>query len=152
MKIPRALAKYIDVVNHPGYYVKTEVDKIKKMATAQALEIIAKAVVFGAMGFVAFFLLVFASITLGLFLNSVLDSSFYGFLIVTGLYLLTLLAIYLLRNTIQRAIKGKPSQEEDEPTSRSAKHLEEVSTVVTTDPTSPTNGRVETTYVTRQDV
>lgn len=152
MKIPRALAKYIDVVNHPGYYVKTEVDKIKKMAKAQALEIIAKAVVFGAMGFVAFFLLVFASITLGLFLNSVLDSSFYGFLIVTGLYFLTLLAIYLLRNQIQRAIKGKPSQKENESTSRSAKHLEEVSTVVTTNPASPTNGRVETTYVTRQDV
>ena len=152
MKIPRALAKYIDVVNHPGYYVKTEVDRIKKTAKAQVREIVAKAVIFGAMGFVGFFLLVFASITLGLFLNSVLDSPFYGFLIVTGLYFLALLAIFLLRNLIQRAIKGKPSQQEEQPTSRSSKHLEEVSTVVTTDPASPTNGRVETTYVTRQDV
>ena len=152
MKIPRALAKYIDVVNHPGYYVKTEVDRIKKTAKAQALEIVAKAVVFGAMGFVAFFLLVFASITLGLFLNSVLNSSFYGFLIVTGLYFLTLLGIFLFRKSIERAIKGKQSQTDKQPASRSPKHLEEVSTVVTTDPTSPTNGRVETTYVTRQDV
>lgn len=149
MKIPRALAKYIDVVNHPGYYVKTEVDKIKKMAKAQVLEIIAKVVVFGAMGFIGFLLLVFASITLGLFLNSVLESSFYGFLIVTGLYFLTLLVIFLSKNAIQRAIKGNPSHSEEQ---QASKHLEEVSTVVTTDPTSPTNGRVETTYVTRQDV
>lgn len=44
--------------------------------------------------------LLFASITLGLFLGSWLDSYGWGFAIVTGIYILVLLAVYFLRRRL----------------------------------------------------
>ena len=113
MRVPKALAKYVDVVNHPGIYIKAEIDKISATAKAQALEVMPKVVLFALLGLLGLFLLTFASITLALFLNSVLDSSFYGFLIVTGLYLIGVIFLVLIRNNdrLQRKIFGLPPKE-----------------------------------------
>lgn len=110
MKVPRVLAKYVDVVNHPGVYIKAEIDKVVSDIKAKMQELLPKIVLSVLAGVFGLFLLVFASLTLALFLNDVLDSPFYGFLIVTGLYLLIVLFLVLaLRNeSLQRKMFGSP--------------------------------------------
>lgn len=98
MKLPKALAKYLDVVNHPAAYLKMEVERVKTNMQARIADIITKVVIFAALGIVALFVLVFGSVTLGLYLNSVLESSFLGFLIVTGFYVLVLILLLLVKD------------------------------------------------------
>lgn len=104
MKIPKALAKYVDVVNHPGYYIQMEIERIKSSAQEKVTEIISKVVIFAAIGLVALFVLVFLSVTVGLLLNDALDSSYLGFLIVTGFYILVLIILFLVKNHFERKI------------------------------------------------
>ncbi|MGB3777832.1 MAG: phage holin family protein [Tunicatimonas sp.] len=110
MKVPKVLAKYVDVVNHPGVYIKAEIDKVTSEIKAKVQELLPKIVLSALAGVFGLFLLAFASVTLALFLNDVLDSPFYGFLIVTGLYLLVviLLVLTLGNDSWQRKIFGLP--------------------------------------------
>ena len=110
MKVPKVLAKYVDVVNHPGVYIKAEIDKITSEVKAKVQELLPKIVLSVLAGVFGLFLLAFASVTLAFFLNDVLDSPFYGFLIVTGLYLLVVVFLVLaLRNeSWQRKMFGLP--------------------------------------------
>jgi hypothetical protein len=110
MKVPRVLAKYVDVVNHPGVYIKAEIDKVTGEVKAKVQEILPKIVLSVLAAVFGLFLLTFASLTLALFLNDVLDSPFYGFLIVTGLYLLVVifLVIALRSESMQRSMFGVP--------------------------------------------
>ena len=114
MKVPRVLAKYVDVVNHPGVYIKAEIDKVKHNVQVEVSNAMGKIIVFAMLGLFGLFLLTFASITLALFLNSVLDSSFYGFLIVTGLYLLLVIFLVAIRNndSLQRSMFGLPEKKQ----------------------------------------
>ena len=113
MRVPKALAKYVDVVNHPGVYIKAEIDKITNNVKAEVSDAMGKVILFALLGVMGLFLLIFASLTLALFLNSVLDSSFYGFLIVTGLYLAVVVFLVLIRNNdpLQRKLFGLPAKE-----------------------------------------
>ena len=110
MKVPKVLAKYVDVVNHPGVYIKAEIDKITSEVKAKAKELFPKIVLGVLAGIFGLFLLTFASLTLAFFLNDVLDSPFYGFLIVTGLYLLVVvfLVLALRKESWQRKLFGLP--------------------------------------------
>ncbi|MGB3850173.1 MAG: phage holin family protein [Tunicatimonas sp.] len=112
MKVPRVLAKYVDVVNHPGVYIKAEIDKVTSEVKAKVQALLPKIVLSVLAGVFGLFLLIFASVTLALFLNDVLDSPFYGFLIVTGLYLLVVifLVIALGSESMQRSMFGVPKE------------------------------------------
>lgn len=104
MKIPKAISKYIDVVNHPGYYVRMEVERIKASAQEKLTEVISKLVILVAIGLVALFVLIFLSVTVGLLLNDALDSSYLGFLIVTGFYVLVLIFLFLIKNNFEQKV------------------------------------------------
>lgn len=104
MKIPKAIAKYIDVVNHPAYYIRMEIERLKSSAQEKVTEIVSKLVIFAAIGLVSLFVLVFLSITVGLLLNDALDSSYLGFLIVTGFYLLILIVLFLVKNHFEQKL------------------------------------------------
>ncbi len=96
MKIPKAVAKYIEVVNNPVTYLKIEIERVKGNVQAKISDIVTKVIIFAAMGVVGLFVLTFGSITLGLYLNVVLESAFLGFLIVTGLYIMALIILLLI--------------------------------------------------------
>lgn len=148
MRVPKALAKYVDVVNHPGVYIKAEIDKISLTIETKVQGILPKLVLFALLGVMGLFLLVFASLTLALFLNSVLDSAFYGFLIVTGLYLMVVIFLVLIKNndSLQRKLFGLPANEK--PTVPTSHQLDAPDTVRTDEyraareHTVTTNGRV----------
>lgn len=139
MKVPRALAKYVDVVNHPGVYIKAEIDKVTSNIEAKAQEILPKIILLVLMAVLGLFLLVFASLTLAFFLNDVLDSPFYGFLIVTGLYLLAVLFLVLIRSNeaLQRKMFGLPKKSDVRQSQR----------LVAPDKVDPTAYRVGQSYL-----
>ncbi len=124
MKIPKAITKYIDVVSHPGYYIQVEVERIKASAQEKLTEVISKLVIFAAIGVVALFVLVFLSITVGLLLNDALDSSYLGFLIVTGFYVLLLIILFLVKNNVEKKLLAMAKKSVVVPT-KHARHLEQ---------------------------
>lgn len=77
-------------------YIQIRGEKIKLDIIAQVSKLLAHFVAFLLVGLVCFFFFVFGSITLGAFLNEVLESVYYGYLILTGFYLVLLIFIFLL--------------------------------------------------------
>lgn len=81
--------------------------KLVKIDTTTAAS---KGVAWAALGFVLFllsiFTLIFLSITIGLVLNALLDSSFWGFVIVTLLYIIIMVVLILMRNKIISKIEN----------------------------------------------
>lgn len=108
MRIPKSIAKYIDVASNPTMYLRIEIERVKGNVKQKATDIITKVVIFAAMGIVGLFILTFGSITLGLYLNDVLESSSLGFLIVTGFYVLVLIILLLIsdKEKIVRSMMG----------------------------------------------
>ncbi|MEM6841717.1 MAG: phage holin family protein [Bacteroidota bacterium] len=104
MKVPKAIAKYIDVVNHPGYYIRVEIERVKASAQEKMTEVISKLIILAAIALLALFVLVFLSITAGLLMNDALDSAYLGFLIVTGFYALVLTILLLVKNNIEKKL------------------------------------------------
>lgn len=98
MRIPKAIAKYIDVVNNPVTYLKIEIERVKGNVKHKISDIITKLVIFAALGLVSLLVLIFGSVTLGLYLNAVLESSFLGFLIVTAFYILILIILLVIKD------------------------------------------------------
>ena len=56
-----------------------------------------KGIVFSVLGLM---ILMFFSISMGLWLNEILESNYYGFLLVTGFYAFMFIIIYLIRNSV----------------------------------------------------
>ncbi len=135
MRIPKSIAKYIDVASNPGVYIRIEIERVKENAKHKATDIITKVVIFAAMGIVGLFILIFGSVTLGLYLNDVLDSSSLGFLIITGFYVLILVILLLIsdKEKIVRKMLGfaknnvaitltEPQQFEQDPEPQQPQH------------------------------
>lgn len=102
MNQPRGLLKLLklDSLVHTGIdYVETRIDLVKAEAKDNLMKAMRAAVIYGAIAVLGLFFLVFLSITIALVLNAVLDSSFWGFVIVTGIYLILLITLFMLRNS-----------------------------------------------------
>ena len=81
----------------PVRYVEKGVEHLKENIREEAEEITANAIKFAIIGITALLFLIFFSVTLALFLNSVLDSTYLGFAIVTGVFLLAGIILYAIR-------------------------------------------------------
>ncbi|MEM8895957.1 MAG: phage holin family protein [Bacteroidota bacterium] len=76
-------------------YVKVKVDLLKVDLIERISGLAALIITFVIVFMLALFLLAFASLTLGSFLNQVLDSQYLGYLIVTAFYVLLLTAVII---------------------------------------------------------
>ncbi len=80
-------------------YLRLKGEKLKLDIIAQISRIMAHVLAFLFLGIIAFFLFIFLSLALGAYLNQVLESTYYGYLIVAGAYLVLLITIFLLLRT-----------------------------------------------------
>lgn len=69
-------------------YAKTSVELAKMKGAEKTSSAIANTIVYAAIGLTAFFVLVFASLTIGFALANALNSLVWGFLIVTAMYMI----------------------------------------------------------------
>lgn len=93
-----------NVVDKLTEYFHVRIDKIKLDLIAQVSKILASFMAFILIGVVGLFFFIFGSIALGAFLNEVLESTYLGYLILCGFYLVMLIIIFILVKTkvIQR--------------------------------------------------
>ena len=80
-------------------YLRLKGEKLKLDIISQVSRIMAHVLAFLFLGIIAFFLFIFLSLALGAYLNELLESEYYGHLIVAGVYLVLLITIFLLLRT-----------------------------------------------------
>jgi hypothetical protein len=98
MKLATAIKKFVHIVNHPGSYIQSELERVKSNTRQKIADLIVKVIIFALMGLVGLMILIFGSVTLGLWLNDLLDSSFLGFLLVTGFYIFLMGILLLIKD------------------------------------------------------
>lgn len=92
------LLKLDSLIEHLTGYAEDKIALFKIEAKEELSTVITKVIIiFLVVVFAAFFLL-FASLTLAIYLNSVLNSSISGFAIVALIYLVVLVAVVLLKD------------------------------------------------------
>lgn len=102
MNQPRGLLKLLKVdslITNISEYVETRIAIVKAEAKDDVMKAMRAAMIFGSIAVLGLFFLLFLSLTIALALNAVLDSWFWGFAIVTGVYLIILVVLYSLRNS-----------------------------------------------------
>lgn len=92
------MSKIGKIINTPIRRVKGKIQATKENVKEDAAEIVSKVIIFSALAFVAVLFLLFASIMLANYLNVVLDSEFWGYGIVAGIYLLIAVVLFMLRD------------------------------------------------------
>ena len=108
------------VVDRLQEYFKVKAELIKLEVMAQVAKLLSHVIVFSVMGFLALFVVFFLSFGLGVYLNEVLSSSFWGYLIVSGVYLIGFMIVGLLgrsgkiQEVIERLLIKLNDQIEDE--------------------------------------
>jgi len=80
-------------------YIRLKGEKLKLDIIAQVSRILAHVLAYLFLGIIAFFLFIFLSLAAGAFLNAILNSAYYGYLIVAGVYFIVLITIFLLLRT-----------------------------------------------------
>lgn len=77
-------------------FIKVKGEKIKLDIIAQVSKLLAHFVAFMTIAVIGVFLLIFLSLALSVYLNYILESPHYGYLIVSGIYLLMLIILVIL--------------------------------------------------------
>lgn len=138
MNQPRGLLKLLklDSLIHTIIdYIETRIDLVKADAKDNLLKAMRAAVIYGSIAVLGLFFVFFLSFTIAVVLNAVLNSTFWGFVIVTGLYLIVLVTLFLLRNSEKvkmmfgdgslAFLKKDSAQEEEEKRDEEAKKRKE---------------------------
>lgn len=88
-------------------YAEKRIELIKLDATEKSLKVIGISVPLMIISVLAIFFIFLLNISLGLFLGNWIGNFAYGFLILAGVYLLLMIVIFLLRNSIKKLITNK---------------------------------------------
>lgn len=120
------------VVEDAREYAKTSVELAKLKGAEKTSTAISNTVVFAALGILTLFILAFGSITLAFALATVLDSLVWGFLIVTGIYVILAAIVWfgkdrLIKLPILNKVIEKMNKTEDNISHATGKRSQRVS-------------------------
>lgn len=79
--------------------METRIALVKAEVKDDVMKGMRAAIIFGSIAILGLFFVLFLSLTIALALNALLDSWFWGFAIVTGIYLIALVVLFSLRNS-----------------------------------------------------
>ncbi len=102
MNQPRGILKLLkldSLIQNLTEYMETRIALVKAEVKDDIMKAMRAGMIFGAIAILGLFFVLFLSLTIALALNALLDSWFWGFAIVTGLYLVTLAVLFSLRNS-----------------------------------------------------
>lgn len=89
-------------------YLNTNIKLVKQEFTAKYSVIISDLISYVLIGLAGLFFLLFLSLMAGFYLSELLDSTFLGFAIVAGFYLLISVILYLIRDKwLKKPIRDK---------------------------------------------
>jgi hypothetical protein len=87
-----------NLVTHTKDYINTKIDILKLSAVDKGSNVISSAAVYAGLAVVSFFFLLLLSIGAALAISDALDSSYAGFLIVAGFYLLLGVLLFVMQD------------------------------------------------------
>ncbi|MGI9544109.1 MAG: phage holin family protein [Cyclobacteriaceae bacterium] len=99
MKLEKENSKFDDLINNLIGYLETKSELYKIEIKQELIRLLAKLIAAVVLGILLIIFLLFLSLTLGNYINTLLDSSFTGYLVISGLFLVILVILILLRNT-----------------------------------------------------
>lgn len=88
-------------------YIEKRIELIKLDATEKTLKVIGISVPFLMILILFIFFLILLNIALGLYIGMAVENYALGFLILAGIYLLFIIFIFLLRNSIKKLIVNR---------------------------------------------
>ena len=94
------------LIDHLTGYVETRIQLMKYEIREEVAEAIANAIVYFVLGLAAFIFLLLASVTAALFIGEAIGYS-WGFMIVSGFYLVVALVIFLMRKDIEKVVEAR---------------------------------------------
>lgn len=92
--------KLDSLFDHLTAFIESKIEVYKIEIKDELVQTLSKIMVWLLLGSIVFFFFLFLNIALGYLLGALLNSLFFGFLIISGSYLLIFLVLYLLRDTI----------------------------------------------------
>ncbi len=139
MNQPRGLLKLLkfdSLKNSVTDYVETRIELLKAEAKDTTMVAMRAALIYGSIAVLGLFFVLFLSFTVALALNALLDSIFWGFAIVTGIYLIMVVTLFLLRNSEKvkmmfgdgstAFLKAKPNKQKQEQQQEEERRKEEL--------------------------
>lgn len=90
-----------EIVNTIKNLIDVRLEMIQEGIRTRITSFIARIAILLLMGIFALFLLLFASFSLAFYLSEISRSPFLGFLYVAGIYLVILIILYFVRNSLQ---------------------------------------------------
>ena len=115
-KVSKGLFNFLGVekiINLLSEYIQNQAAIIKVEIKSEIYKVMGKLMSHFLLVLFIFATLFFASITLGFFLNQMLDSSYLGFLIVTGIYLVLGLILMAFRKQIVDGVVNSMAEKEE---------------------------------------
>ena len=108
-----------DTIDKLKEYIEIKTEQVKLKVLAQVAKVASNAIALATILVFSFFLVFFLSFGIAHLLNEVLESTFWGFLIIAGFYLLLVIVILLLmqKGVIQKWLEGvivNTSESDDE--------------------------------------
>ncbi len=100
------LLRLDNLVTNLSGYLEARMELLKIEIREDVANLLAKGLIFGAIGMCGFLFLIFFSVGLAHFLNQYLSVSFAGYWVVAGLYAVVLILFILFRNAIAHSIDG----------------------------------------------
>lgn len=96
-----SMSKISEVVNTIKNLIDVRLEMIQEEIRTRITSLVSRIAILVLMGIFALFLLLFASFSLAFYLSEVTRSPFLGFLYVAGIYLVILIILYFVRNSLQ---------------------------------------------------
>jgi uncharacterized membrane protein YqjE len=88
-------------------YVETKIELLKLDLKEQLVQVLARLLTWSVLIFSMLTALLFLSIALSAFLNEILESSFWGYVIVAGTYILIGIGAFLSKESIERVLHSQ---------------------------------------------
>src|SRR5690554_6193176 len=95
------MSNIADILNTVKNLVDVRLEMIQAGIRKRITSLVTRIVILAVMGVVGLFLLLFASFSLAFYLSEISRSPFLGFLYVAGIYLVILIVLYFIRNSLQ---------------------------------------------------
>lgn len=92
------MSKVGNIIKSPIRHAEAKIEATKENIKENVADVLSKVIIFSVLGFVAVLFLLFASIMLATFLNVLLDSPFWGYGIVAGIYLIIAIILFMLKD------------------------------------------------------
>lgn len=90
-----------EIVNTIKDLISVRLEMIQEGVRQRISSFIIRSVILIGMGIIGLFILLFASLSLAFYLSELNQSVYMGFIYVTGIYILILLILYLIRNSLK---------------------------------------------------